>query len=207
MTTEKSYDIVAAEYARRIHDELRNKPLDRLLLIDFAQRMGENHEVCDMGCGPGHVAGFLHQRGLTVEGLDISAAMIREARTLHPAISFRQGDMLDLSDYRGKWSGIVAFYSIIHITPVALPGFFESARKSLKPKGLMLLAFHTGSETLELTEWWGHAVDVAFYFHRTEEVEECLHKTGFDVIRVLERDPYPSVEHQSRRAYVLAQRA
>jgi hypothetical protein len=51
-----SYDQLADEYARRIFNELHHKPLDRELLDRFATEVSGHGEVCDMGCGPGHVA-------------------------------------------------------------------------------------------------------------------------------------------------------
>jgi len=52
----ESYDRLADEYARRIFNELQHKSLDRELLDRFAAEIGGSSEVCDMGCGPGHVA-------------------------------------------------------------------------------------------------------------------------------------------------------
>ncbi len=42
MNTRQSYDRVAAEYVRRICDELRQKPLDRELLGRFAAGAGSS---------------------------------------------------------------------------------------------------------------------------------------------------------------------
>jgi 2-polyprenyl-3-methyl-5-hydroxy-6-metoxy-1,4-benzoquinol methylase len=67
------YDRVAAEYARRIFGELEHKPLDRQLLDRFAAMVQGRGQVCDLGCGPGHVARYLHERGVQVMGLDLSA--------------------------------------------------------------------------------------------------------------------------------------
>jgi trans-aconitate methyltransferase len=50
----ESYDRLADDYARRILDELRHKPLDRELLDRFAAAV--IGEVCDMGCGPAPIA-------------------------------------------------------------------------------------------------------------------------------------------------------
>ena len=55
-----SYDRVAAEYIKRISGELKHKPLDRQLLDRFAARVQGFGTVCDLGCGPGHVARYLH---------------------------------------------------------------------------------------------------------------------------------------------------
>jgi trans-aconitate methyltransferase len=51
-----AYDTVADEYVRRIYDELQHKPFDRELLDQFAARVRQSGMVCDLGCGPGHVA-------------------------------------------------------------------------------------------------------------------------------------------------------
>jgi hypothetical protein len=50
----ESYDQLAEEYANHLFHELENKPFDRELLDRFAA--GVSGLVCDMGCGPGHVA-------------------------------------------------------------------------------------------------------------------------------------------------------
>jgi len=55
-----SYDQVAGEYVTRIFHELEHKPLDRALLDRFAAEVRGLGTVCDMGCGPGHIAQYLH---------------------------------------------------------------------------------------------------------------------------------------------------
>ena len=201
-----SYDIVADEYVRRIFDELRHKPFDRKLLDRFAERMRDVGLACDMGCGPGHVARYLHERGARVCGVDSSAAMVERASRLNPAISFRQDDMRALDAPDGAWAGIAAFYSIIHIRRDEMAQVFSELRRVLRPGGILLLAFHVGDDTIHLDEWWNQKVNVDFYFFRSEEIAEHLRASGFEVEEILEREPYPDVEHQSRRAYIFARR-
>jgi len=110
-----SYDQVADEYVRRIFDELQHKPLDRQLLDRFAASVRDVGPACDMGCGPGHVARYLHEHGVQICGIDLSLAMVERARRLTPGVEFRQGDMVALDAPDEAWAGIVAFYSIIHI--------------------------------------------------------------------------------------------
>ena len=71
-----SYDQVADQYVRRIFDELQHKPLDRQLLDRFAASVRDVGPACDMGCGPGHVARYLHEHGVQVCGVDLSPAMV-----------------------------------------------------------------------------------------------------------------------------------
>jgi trans-aconitate methyltransferase len=96
MDTQTSYDRVPDEYVRRISDGLKDKPLDRQLLDRFAKSVRNLGSVCDMGCGPGHVARYLHEHGVKVCGVDISTEMVKRARRLTPGVEFRQGDMMAL---------------------------------------------------------------------------------------------------------------
>jgi SAM-dependent methyltransferase len=206
-----SYDRVADEYVRRIFDELRHKPLDRQLLDRFAADVRGAGPTplpaCDMGCGPGHVARYLSEQGLEVVGVDLSPAMVERARQLTPQVEFRQDDMLTLDVPDESWAGIAAFYSIIHIPRSDLPQALGELCRVLRPGGLLLLAFHLGSETVHLDEWWGHPVSVDFFFFQSEEMATYLRAAGFEIEEIIERDPYPDVEHPSRRAYIFARKA
>src|SRR5438876_12115319 len=88
-----SYDRVAAEYAERIAGELAGKPFDRALLDRFADLVKPLGPVCDLGCGPGHVAAYLHERGADVFGIDLSQEMVAQARRLNPGLRIEAGTM------------------------------------------------------------------------------------------------------------------
>lgn len=202
---EASYNRVADEYVRRIYDELRHKPLDRELLDRFVASMQGVGLACDMGCGPGHVARCLHEHGVQVCGIDLSPEMVKRARRLNLGIEFRQGDMLALDAADGMWAGIVAFYSIIHIPRGDVVRALRELRRVLRPDGLLLLAFHIGDNIIHLDEWWGHKVCVDFFF-RSNEMVGYLKSAGFEIEEIIERDPCPEVEHQSRRACIFARK-
>lgn len=206
-TIQTSYDRVADEYARCIFSELDNKPLDRELLSRFATEVKDKGEVCDMGCGPGHVARYLRDQGVNVFGLDLSTGMLAEARRLNSDISFRQGNMLALDLADASLAGIAAFYAIVHLPQEALPQAFREMARVLKPGGLLLLAFHIGDETLHRDEWMDRPVTLDFRFFLPQAIERDLEAAGLAVEEIIERPPYaPEVEHQSRRAYVFARK-
>ena len=71
---------------------------------------------------------------------------------------------------------------------------------------MLPIAFHFGAETLHLDEWRGHTVSVDFHFFTTEEIRSWLEDAGFAIQDIIERDPYPDIEHQSRRGYIFAKR-
>ena len=206
MDTSGSYDRVAAEYAARIAGELAHKPLDRALLDRFAALVAGRGLVADLGCGPGHVAAYLHERGVDAVGVDLSPGMVEEARRLHPDMEFRTGDMRSLDVADGALAGIVAFYSIIHIPRGEVVATLGGWWRALRPGGWLLLAFHIGDHVVRLEEWWDRPVALDFYFFQVDEMEGSLGEAGFTAVETVEREPYPDVEAQTRRAYLYARR-
>ena len=202
----ESYDRLAQEYTRRIADELQHKPLDRELLNRFAKQTAGRGEVCDMGCGPGHVARYLRDAGASVFGLDLSPGMLQQARKLNPDIPFREGDMLALDIPDRALAGIAAFYAIVNIPKRSLPAVFCEMQRVLQPGGLLLLAFHTGNEMLHEDELWGQKISMDFFLLSPTEIKIDLEAAGFTIEDVVERDPYPDVEYPSRRAYIFARK-
>jgi SAM-dependent methyltransferase len=200
----RTYDDLASEYATHIAGELLGKPLDRELLDRFADRTRGLGPVCELGCGPGHVARYLHDRGVDVHGIDLSPAMVQRARSLHPGISFREGDMLALDVDDGAFAGVISFYAIVHLAPASLPAAFRELRRVLRPGGIALVAFHVGDEIVRPAELWGIPVALEWIFFRTEDVSASIAAAGLTVGEVIEREPYEGVEHPSRRAYVFA---
>ena len=199
------YDRVADEYVRRIYDELRHKPLDRQLLDRFAESL-QGGLVCDIGSGPGHVARYLHDRGAKVCGIDLSTAMVERARRLNQGIEFRQGNMFALDIADDTFAGITGFYALVNIPRPEIVRALGELRRVLKPGGILLLAFHIGNHTLHQDEWWGAEVSLYFYFFRADEMTGYLKAAGFEIDEVIEREPYPEIEQQNRRAYIFARK-
>jgi SAM-dependent methyltransferase len=174
-----SYDRVADEYVQRIFD---------------------------LGCGPGHVARYLYDRGVPVQGVDLSPAMIAHARQLHPGIAFTQGNMLALDVGDAVWGGIVAFYSLIHMPRADLSTALRELKRVLRPGGVLLLAFHCGDDTIHLDEWWGQPVSLDTFFFRADEMQGYVQAAGFAIEEVIARPPYPQVEYPSHRVYMFARK-
>jgi Methyltransferase domain len=133
-----SYDAVAAEYAQRIWGEPEGKPFDRALLHEIAA--GATGLIRDLGCGPGHVAHYLHQRGAAVLGIDLSPAMIAEARCRYPTLRFETGDIRSLPHADNTFRTVVAMYSLIHLSDRELADALLEVHRTLVPGGRFALA-------------------------------------------------------------------
>ncbi len=202
----KSYDAVASEYVAHIYDELRHKPLDRSLLDEVAQEVSGRGTVCDIGCGPGHVARYLRERGAEVTGIDLSPRLIEEARRLNPGIRFEVSDMRSLKVPDATFAAVVAFYSLIHFDTDQLREAVRELRRILSPGGVLLASFHRGSERRYVENLWGVDVNLNFTFFEPDEIKTVLTEEGLPAERTVVRSPYIGFEVETERFYVSARR-
>ena len=202
----KVYDTVAKEYAERFCGEHEKKPQDREILYRFSQEVAGRKPIWDFGCGPGQTTRYLKDLGIEISGLDLSEKLIEEASTIHPGISFRKGNLLNLEFEDGSIAGVVAFYVIVHFSEEQVERAFREIFRVLQPGGVFLHTYHIGEKTIHLDEFLDKEVDIDFMFFRTAFITDCLKDSGFERIEAVERDPYPEVEYQSRRAYVFARK-
>jgi SAM-dependent methyltransferase len=211
-----SYDALAERYAEEIGDELVGKPVDRALYGCFAELVremaGAGLIVGDVGCGPGHVCRYLAGLGLNVLGVDVSPGMVRVARLRHPHLRFEVGTFARLPAGDGRWAGAVAPYSIIHLDRDGRRAGFAELARVVAPGGWLLMSFHVGDDETgpgqarHLARWWDMPVDLMLRFLDPAEVTGELAGAGFVVMSRTDREPWPAVEHQSRRSYLLARR-
>jgi len=205
--TQDGYDTVAPEFAEKFKDEMDYKPFDRDCLDRLAREVGDLGPICDMGCGPGQIARYLHRQGVKTLGVDLSPKMIAEAQRLNPEIHFHQGNMLALPDADNSWGGIAAFYCIIHIPREQIVDALCELKRVLKPCGVLLVTFHIGSEIEHVDDWFEKPVNLDFAFYQPDEMEKWLKNAGFELEETLVREPNPEVEYASRRAYLFAKKS
>lgn len=205
MDTRTSYDAVAAEYAHRFYDEIERKAFDRKMLEWLAEKVGGLGMICDMGCGPGQIARYLHSKGIPTCGIDLSPELISHARQRNPDISFDVGNMLTLDRVEDEaFGGMAAFYCLIHIPRPQMGQALAELWRVLRPGGTLLLTFHVGQEVRHLEEWWGQEVHLDFQFFEREEMKTWLTEAKFVLDEVMERDPHPEIEVATQRAYIFA---
>jgi len=205
-TVRECYDSIAPAYAERYSEEMKRKPMDVETVERFVELLPASARVIDLGCGPGEITGYLHNRGIEACGIDLSAQMINEARKLYPGVEFKTGDMLELDIDGASIGGVIAFYSIVNFS-------FDQARQALaemarilKPDGILLFTYHLGDKTIRVDDFLNSPVAIDFTLFQTSDIKEILAESGLELLDAIERDPYPDVEYPSRRAYVFARK-
>lgn len=89
------------------------------LLIDAAE-VGETDEVLDVACGPGLVACAFAQNVRHVVGIDLTPAMIEQARVLQSQLGLSNlewhiGDVAALPFTTNRFSAVLTRYSLHHV--------------------------------------------------------------------------------------------
>ncbi len=197
------YDKTASNYADKFIHELEHKHLDKMLLKAFATENCNKEDLVDLGCGPGQTTKFLYDNGLiNLIGTDISSEMVKVARKLNPGIHFEQANMLDLAYPSKTFGSAIAFYSIVHFDYQQVLVAFKEIKRVLVDGGHFLFSFHTGESIVHLDNFLDSPVNIDFYFFEVAKIKALLIETGFEIIDIIERQPYADVEHQSNRAYI-----
>ena len=202
---ESSYDRVAEQYAEEFSGELERKPFDCELLGAFAESVSGRGEVCEIGCGPGHISRYLQDRGATIRGIDLSREMVKWARRLNPNISFEQGNMLALKLPNASLAAIVSFYAIIHIERDKVTRALQEMNRVLQPGGLLLLSFHGGDGELHRDQWYDKPISIDVTLFGSDEMSGYLESAGFQIEKIAEREPY-EFEYPTRRVYASARK-
>jgi SAM-dependent methyltransferase len=200
-----SYDAVADAYANEFFDELSRKPFDRALLDSFAAAIPQGGTVLDVGCGPGHIARYLSERGVSAAGVDLSPAMVELARKLNPGLEFSAGDMRAIDQAANGLAAIAAFYSIIHIPRAQVPLVLDEFHRVIAADGLLLVSVHGGTGIVHRDEFLGEAVPFEATLFSLGEIVSLVERAGFRVDEAHQRAPY-DFEYPTPRIYVLAHR-
>jgi SAM-dependent methyltransferase len=131
-----------ADYDRRFSD-LAASGMDMhgeaALVAEYAPT-----SVLDAGCGTGRVAIELSRRGYDVMGVDLDEAMLAEARTKAPTLTWLQGDLADPGlDLGGRTFDLIVMAGnvLIFVAPDTEGEVIRNAARWLRPGGLLVTGY------------------------------------------------------------------
>lgn len=175
--TKQFYDLTAETTADEwyVNEELMPS------IQDFVSLLPENPRILDLGCGPGHESMRLASTGAQVVGIDFSTECIRVARERCPQCQFEIMDFRQLDGASlGKFDGVFACGSLIHIGPEELPEVLERIANVLNEDGHLLAIVKDG---VGVRESWpvvdGKKMRRTVYLHAKESLISFAHRFSF----------------------------
>lgn len=170
----QAYDSQAGEVAKMLGSVVFPDDPDRIIIESWADTV--SGRILDIGSGTGRWSGHLADLGHAIEGFEPAAQLVEIARRTHPGVSFRLASIDDLVDSEEQWSGILAWYSLIHLAPDQLPDALAILRRVLEDEGTALISFFSGPRL----EAVNHPIATAYRWPM-EHMTRALEQAGFQV--------------------------
>ena len=182
----------ASYYDRNTRSYSESNPNPADFIDEFLEylRKGKGKIILDLGSGPGVNAAYMRSKTFDVVGIDLSEKMVAYARNRHPNIEFRVGDMTKLPFPKNSFHGILASYSLIHLTKDAISAVLTKLNEILMPGGIIYLSVQSGESSQGL---YSHPLipndQVFLNIFAKEEIFNLLSKHGFKIISEHEKLP------------------
>lgn len=151
---DKEQTIVFYDKNAKTYEEYRKSTQE--ICEKFANLVGKNGQVLDVGCGAGADMLIMQSLGLCPIGMDASIGMVK--------IAWQHGLSVYLTDfesrefweilwlfYRGLFDGVWSRNALCHTAPQNLVTIVKMARKLLRKKGILFLGMKE-SKTPEIDE-------------------------------------------------------
>ena len=173
----RGYDACAAAY----HRSRKMQPPTELL--GLLNRLQDESEILDVGCGAGVPIARTLARRHHVTGVDMSQEMIHRARRNVPAGRFIRADITSTDFAPLSFEAVVAIYSIFHLPREEQPALFQRIHRWLRPGGYLLCSLsyyneagYTESGFFGVTMYWSN--------YALSEYLDTLARVGFEVVSI-----------------------
>jgi len=202
---ERAYDIVAAEYDKRLAGSSR---FDEMFIASELRFMLDGVDrgttVLDLGCGTGRLSLAAADRGADVIGIDISRQMLRQAaaKAKRGRPRFTWADMTALPFPDSRFDMVISSLAMTHLHPNRRTAAFTEAARVLRVGGMLVVAvknsrlediFPNRFVTADLIDAPGHKlifdelsngrqVEVPWYSFSPDELKACIGAAGLRLI-------------------------
>lgn len=182
--TRSSYARVSRAYIDRLGDMSSVLPEDRAFIAGAFRSIPAR--ILDAGCGPGHLTAYLHSLDHDVSGMDLVDDFVIHAQRSYPQITFSVGDVTRIDDGDEALGGVLAWYSLIHMSDEELTAALAEFHRVLMPGGILVLGMFHATQRRE----FDHRVTPATA-RSEDEVEGFLDRAGFSPLRWEARSATP----------------
>lgn len=158
-----------------MHFDLYNDTFDFFLTL-----LPTKAHVLELGCGPGNVIRYFHDRrnDLIISGLDLAPEMLKLAKTINPEAEFEVMDLRHINKISKKYEALIAAFCLPYLSYEDLNKFFIDCSALLHHDGIMYVSCmegpveKSGFEKTSFTE----DSDLFIYYHQADNLETLLLK-------------------------------
>lgn len=162
------------------------------LLAGLGDRVPASARVLDLGCGIGRMTAPLAGHFAAVVGVDVSPAMIEQARALHGTVEnlrFEANSGADLGAFADDSFELVFSYSVLpHLPPPVVEAYFREVNRVLVADGWLRYQFWIGPERRMADN---DTLNIRVY--DPERFRALNREAGFSVVEIEEIDYFDPV--------------
>lgn len=188
--TSTAYKTIAPAYSRC----WSNDPCMQGRLDNFSKYLPQDALIIDIGCGTGRDVKYLVSKNYRAFGVDLSEAMLDEARKLFPDGLFSIMDMRHLGVSTATCDGAWASASVIHLPKSELHCALEEISRILKKDGVLFLSMQEGVGQRFSDD------DRFFVYYTRDEIQTLLKQHRFEI---LEFEPNQSIKNTFRKTLTI----
>jgi len=196
--TSRDYNLIAPEFSSK-REEIWEET--RFLFNDY---LIPGEKVLDLGCGNGRYFPLFKEKTVDYFGIDTSEELIKIAKEKIPEGRFQVGDALNLPFPNNFFDKVYSIAVLHHIPSEHFRlQFLKEAKRTLKPKGLLILTvwkFHQLKELYLLFKYtilklirkskldfkdlfkpWSKKAERYYHWFSKTELENLVKQVGFTI--------------------------
>ena len=203
----ETYDYTASvDDEKQFNDSNLAEPLETFAQL-LRKQPKQHARVLAISCGAGWEANFLMARGFDLVGIDISAEMLRNARSRVPGGKFQRMSVQNLQfSPEETFDAIWSTRTLIHVPQALVVDVLASWKRVLKPGGILGLGVNIGERNGWETNEAKAGPPMFYHYFADGELEQALEAAGYRVVdKVLIIGESSAAE--SRNFFVFAQRS
>lgn len=197
--TIKDYNKIAEKFNKKYCQTIYfKKQVD-----EFISYLKPKSHILDVGCGTGHVAKYLNEKGFSVIGIDLSEEMLKIANKQASKSKFILMDQNKLNFENNSFDAIMNSFSLIHSTDTNFINSIKKYKELLKDNGFLFLGLIEGEDSEIIDEPLDKSEKIYFNYFNKKWVSDILVKNKFRILSV--KKEYFEDESQTE-FFVIAQK-
>ena len=139
-------------------------------------------KIIDLGCGGGRDSIWFVKNGYGYTGVDISEAMLKEARSRHLGTKFLQQSLYELNFAQNSFDGFWSACSLLHIPKNRLDLVLDKIKNILKPGAIGFISIKQGTNFAK-KDWHNTGNERFFAYYEQDEFSKILANQGFKILK------------------------
>ena len=173
-----TYDAIAKQF-----DEAYCKTIYFQKQFDkFVAKLKPGSKIIDIGCGTGHLAKHLSDKGFQVTGIDFSKSMLEIARKRCQSCTFIIADIAEFNYSAELYDAAILSFSIIHLKDDEIEKVLQKTYSALKPGSYAFIAVIEGDGEKTTPEPLNPKHALYFHYFTKPQIQSLLENHRFKIV-------------------------